>query len=246
MSGRRGSARVVWVAIATVLLLAIGASAQGFNSHSPAAGAGGAADQTPRLGRAYSSEVVGFGNVRPRKIFLGGDPTGLVEQIHWTAWGTVQAIGEGAAEYDWPGTAVAANGIAPGARVVAFHLGTCRGHRSYNAVEWYFPKDGEVFEPHRYVDTCTGAFVGTPNVISCPDVELADGAGRATLVNAAGMSCKAARPLIAEVPAAKYLPAGGRFVQGGFRCGTEGSRAQSTPLFSCQKGPLEFSFAVES
>jgi hypothetical protein len=246
MSGRRGGARVAWAVAAAVLLPAVPACAQALGAYPPKAAAREAAGPAPpRLGRARSSEQAGFGRVRPLKIFLGGDPTGLVEKIHWTGWGDGQAIGSGEAEYDWPGTAVADNGIVPGARVVAFHLGTCRGHLSYNAVEWYFPKDGQVFDPHEYIDTCTGAVLGIPNVVSCPDVRLADGAGTATFVNVSAMSCETASRLIAEAPAARYLSTGGRFIQSGFRCGTEGAKGPGSAGFSCQKGPLEFSYVAE-
>jgi hypothetical protein len=245
MSGRRGGARTAWAATATVLLLAVPACALGLSARSPAAGARAAAGAAPQLGRASSSAQSGFGRVRPQKIFLGGDPTGLVEHIRWTGWGAGEAIGEGDAEYEWPGTAVAANGIGPGARVVAFHLGTCHGHPSYNALEWYFPKDGQVFSSHTYIDACTGAYVGAPKVVSCPNVRLVDGAGTATYVNAEAMSCGAASQLIAQAPVAQYVPAGGRFIQSGFRCGTEGTRGASSQVFACQQGAREVSYLVE-
>jgi hypothetical protein len=55
--------------------------------------------------------------------------------------------------------------------------------------------------------------------------------------------CQAACRLIAEAPAADYLPAGGRFIQAGFRCGTGGVASGS--VFSCERGPQEFTYAVE-
>ncbi len=187
----------------------------------------------------------GFGDVRPQRIFLGGDPTGLVDGIRWSGWGGDRAIGYGDAEYDWPGTAVADNGPTPGARVVAFQLGTCRGRPSYNALEWYFPKYGQVFDPHEYLDTCTGATVGTPNVVSCPkNVRLADGAGTAAFIDVSAISCAAARRLIAQAPAAQYVVSGGRFMQSGFRCGTEGTRGGDSASFDCQRGRLEFAYML--
>ncbi len=241
---RRDRSRRLWATAVTVLLLAVPAYAAGFRAPLRRGGARAAAAHAPRLGSAYSPAVSGFGDVRPTKIFLGGDPTGLVRDIHWSGWESSQAIGHGDAEYDWPGTAVADNAITSGARVVAFHLGTCRGHRSYNALEWYFPRYGQLFNPHRYVNACTGDVVGTPSVRSCPDVRLMDGTGMATLVDVSAMSCETASRLIAEAPAAQYLPAGGRFIQSGFRCGTMGA-ASGPPFFSCEKGPLEFSYTIE-
>jgi hypothetical protein len=142
MSRRSRNSRVVWPAVAAVLLAvpacALG-NALGGGAHSLVTGARAAAEPAPRLGRASSPGRAGFGRVSPQRIFLGGGPTGLVEHIHWTGWGRSQAIGYGDAEYDWPGTAVAANGFTSGARVVAFHLGTCRGQPSYNRARVVLP-----------------------------------------------------------------------------------------------------------
>jgi hypothetical protein len=235
MSGGRGNA---WAAVVAVLL-AVAVCGLGFNVDPARAAAG----PVPRLGRAYRPGLAGFGRVLPEKIFLGGDPTGLVRHIHWSGWGSGEAVGYGEAEYDWPGIAVAANGFTSGARVVAFHLGSCRGRRSYNALEWYFPKYGQIFNPHHYIDACTGEFVGSSKSVSCPNVELKEGAGTATGVIVSAMSCASASHLIAEAPVARYVPQGGRFIQSGFRCGTEGGASDS--IFSCEKGPLEFSYTVE-
>lgn len=200
-----------------------------------------------RLGRSHRPGA-GFGQSRPRMIFLGGDPTGLLEKIHWSTWGGAQASGSGDAEYVWPGTSVAGNPIGPGARVVAFHLGTCHGVRSYNAVEWYFPRYGETFNPRDYFNTCTGRPVApVPMTSSCPDVTLTDGAGKATFVIAIGLSCASASTLIAAMPAARYLPAGGRFTESGYRCGSEGVSSEGgAALFGCQLGSREFSFSLEA
>lgn len=37
----------------------------------------------------------GFGRVKPREIFYGSDPTGLVCDIHWHSWGGRVARGTG-------------------------------------------------------------------------------------------------------------------------------------------------------
>jgi hypothetical protein len=205
-----------------------------------------AAAQAPRLGRPSRPGQAGYGEVRPSRIFNGGDPTGIVDRIQWTGWGSSQAIGAGDAEYVWPGTAVADNGIVPGARVVAFHLGRCRGRPSYNALEWYFPKYGQSFNPKQYIDTCTGNYVGAePPATACPDVRLADGAGTATEVKAIDMSCASARAIIAETNTTPYVAKGGRFLQAGFRCGTEGSvGGLPDALFDCQMGEEEFLWEV--
>jgi hypothetical protein len=43
----------------------------------------------------YAPQSRGFGSVRPAKIFNGGDPSGLVTNIHWDTWGGVEALGRG-------------------------------------------------------------------------------------------------------------------------------------------------------
>jgi hypothetical protein len=207
-----------------------------------------ASRQAPRLGRPWGRGQIGYGTVRPTHIFNGGDPTGEVEHIHWTGWGGSQAIGEGDAEYDWPGTSVASNGDTSGARVVAFHLGTCRGRPSYNAIEWYFPKYGQTFSSHDYINICTGKYVGdNPPETECPNVQLADGAGMATEVKAINMTCAAASAIIAATNTTQFGTGEGRFTQAGFRCGTEGTGVGlSSALFDCQMGEQEFLFWAEA
>jgi hypothetical protein len=204
-----------------------------------------AARQAPQLGRPWGPSQAGYGKVRPSHIFNGGDPTGDVEHVHWTGWGGSQAIGEGDAEYDWPGTSVASNSATSGARVVAFHLGTCRGHPSYNAIEWYFPKYGEAFNPNEYINICTGKYVGdnSPET-ECSDVQLSDEAGLATEVKAIHMTCAAASTIIAETNTTQFGTGEGRFVQAGFRCGTEGAVGLPNELFACQLGEQEFLYWV--
>lgn len=100
----------------------------------------------------------GFGQVEPSTIFNGGDPTGLVKHISWQSWGAAKAIGYGKAEYVGPNQSVATGRQKP-ATVVAFHLGTCDGKLMYEAVEWYFPGEGQSFNPAQYENICTGSYV---------------------------------------------------------------------------------------
>ena len=44
----------------------------------------------------------GFGQIRPSKIFNGGDPTGLVSHITWTSWGGARASGPARATTSGP------------------------------------------------------------------------------------------------------------------------------------------------
>ncbi len=62
---------------------------------------------TPVLGSAthniYAHAGHGFGQVRPATVFLGGDPTGMLDQITWSAWGGAEATGTGTSYWVGPG-----------------------------------------------------------------------------------------------------------------------------------------------
>jgi len=143
----RGGRR--WLGVAVVLVCAGCASSPG---HEQAA--------VPTLGRPAGlfAHGAGFGQVRPPKIFNGGDPTGLVSHITWTSWGGARASGTGMSDYVGPGQSVA-TGSQERVTVVAFDRGTCHGRPAYRAVEWYFPSHGQRFNPHRYENICTGTYV---------------------------------------------------------------------------------------
>jgi len=47
----------------------------------------------PRASKTTSTQ--GWGSIRPRTIFNGGDPTGLVKDISWSSWGGATAVGNG-------------------------------------------------------------------------------------------------------------------------------------------------------
>lgn len=42
--------------------------------------------------------------------------------------------------------------------IVLFHLGSCKGHRAYDAIEWYFPEHGQHYRPNSYIAPCTGQY----------------------------------------------------------------------------------------
>jgi hypothetical protein len=119
-----------------------------------------AASPPPTLGRAAGvfAHGTGFGQVKPTKIFNGGDPTGLVTHVVWTSWGGSRAVATGVSDYVGPGQSVAA-GTEETVTVVAFRLGTCHGKLMYQAVEWYFPQHGQTFRAGQYEDICTGSYV---------------------------------------------------------------------------------------
>lgn len=192
----------------------------------------------PVLGRSFGPNQQGFGRSSPPIVYLGGDPTGEVTSIRWSGWGTATAVGTGVSTWVWPGTAVGDNRPIAGARIVAFHLGRCRGRLSYNAVEWYFPRYGDAFDPRQYVNTCTGAYVGAqPSMTRCVRN------GTAFDIQVVGISCSAADRLIAGTPLRRYERSGGRFVEGEYRCGTEGDLAGAA-IFECGLGARDLLFEV--
>jgi len=203
------------------------------------------------LGHIWAPYQKGYGQARPVTVDNGGDPTGLVRRIRWTGWGNSRAIGIGISTYVWPGTVTADNRPTSGARVVAFHLGTCRGRPSYNAVVWYFPKYGDTFHPNHYINACTGAYVGfSPKTVSCPNVPITDSKRIATQIDVTNVSCVTASRLIAHSPAARFVPPRRWFVwhfmQSGFRCGSSGNGSDpSFPIgFGCGLDNQHFYFRL--
>ena len=100
----------------------------------------------------------GYGHVKPRTIFNGGDPTGLVKAIHWSSWGGPRATGTGTALWVGPHQIVAQGKFETGARIVLFQRGRCHGRSAYNAIEWYFPQHGQKFSAGTYINACTGTY----------------------------------------------------------------------------------------
>jgi hypothetical protein len=108
------------------------------------AGHGGPPGPAPTLGvaAAWGASAVGFGQVKPAEISLGGDPTGLLTGITWASWGGSTATGTGTSTYVGPNQSTA-QGVQETATVVASDLGTCAGVAAYQQVKWYFPEQGE-------------------------------------------------------------------------------------------------------
>lgn len=98
----------------------------------------------PILGTSPEAGMIpdarGFGHVRPRLIFLGGDPSGVVCRIHWLTWGQRFAIGTGVALDAIHGVS---NGRWAPVVVTLSRLGTQHGRPAYRRLDWAFP-DGEV------------------------------------------------------------------------------------------------------
>jgi hypothetical protein len=88
--------------------------------------------------------TIGFGQVQPGEIYLGGDPTGDLQDITWASWGGPQATGQGTA----PDVTESADGTVAGApavtaTVVAWDPMICDGTLTYTEFGWYFPQDGQ-------------------------------------------------------------------------------------------------------
>jgi hypothetical protein len=137
-----------WLAPRPALALADSAHALADSAH---------AEPTLGLRTGTFADGSGFGQVRPKTVYNGGDPTGLVISISWHGWGGPQATGAGRGLYVAPGQAVAQGKIEP-VRVVAFDLGTCNGRYMYAAVEWYFPQHNQTFDASLFEDACIGAY----------------------------------------------------------------------------------------
>jgi hypothetical protein len=134
-------------ATATIAAVALGIAA-----------ATAAASAVPILAGPWSTGQKGYGHAKPRTIFNGGDPTGLVKAIRWTSWGGHRATGTGTAEWVGPHQSVAQGQFEKGAKVVLFQLGSCHGRSAYNAIEWYFPSHGQKFSSGTYINACTGTY----------------------------------------------------------------------------------------
>lgn len=117
------------------------------------------AGPSPTLGVAsvWGASAIGFGQVKPAEISLGGDPTGILTGITWQSWGGATATGTGTSTYVPPGASTA-QGSAQTATVEAFELGTCGGAPAYEEVKWYFPGEGEtlITGANRTIHTCAG------------------------------------------------------------------------------------------
>jgi hypothetical protein len=85
----------------------------------------------PVLGSAHAfSGGKGFGTVKPKTVYFGGDPTGNFTNLTWTRWGTAKSTGNGKGYYPPPGKPVA-DAVRVPVTLVASKLGTCHGHLAY-------------------------------------------------------------------------------------------------------------------
>jgi hypothetical protein len=200
---------------------------------------------TPTLGRPWGPYQKGYGEVKPRTIFGGGDPTGLVEHVRWRSWGG-RAIGSGIGYWNWPGLGVSDGTVRARAVVVAYDLGRCRGKPAYRKLQWYFPKYGGVFDRWDAMDICTPAVGPSRPYRKCGAVALRSPPGRASHIQAAGLTCRRARAILAASPSARYVRRRGRFRAAGLYCGSEGKGGGDPPLLECARGHIDIFFEVSA
>jgi hypothetical protein len=114
-----------------------------------------AASPTPVLGwKAAFPNGKGFGKVKPRIVYLGGDPTGYVSKLRWTRWGRAMAIGHG---QGWCAGESVAQGYYCKASLHVYDLGSCHGHRAYRMISFYFkPRANRPWERGATYNACTG------------------------------------------------------------------------------------------
>lgn len=206
------------------------------------------AARLPTLGRTHGPFQQGYGRVRPATIFGGGDPTGLVQHVHWVHWGQPETIGRGIADFVWPGQSVAGGSVLSPATIVAYDLGRCGGHLAYRKLSWYFPEYGQRFERQQFMGICGNGYSPYRPPTACGPIAIVSPEGFAESVSAQGLSCPEALGLVANSPAVSYLYSGGRFVYSNLYCGTEGYKPEfsSPPVtFECARGPVSVSFSLD-
>lgn len=101
-----------------------------------------ASSSTPVLGSAKAfMGGQGFGKVKPKTVFLGGDPTGLFKKLSWKDWGSSTTTGTGSGYYPPPGKPTADSVKVP-VTLIASSIGKCNGHEAYRKLATYFTYKG--------------------------------------------------------------------------------------------------------
>jgi hypothetical protein len=105
-----------------------------------------------------SAGITGFGEVAPADISMGAVASSPhVDSISWSNWGAPEATGQGQAIDGTGQTGPVSSWPVKPVTVVAFDLGNCGGGPpAYQKVTWYFPEDGQTFDPSAATNACTG------------------------------------------------------------------------------------------
>ncbi|HVC08196.1 MAG TPA: hypothetical protein VND98_11510 [Solirubrobacterales bacterium] len=98
--------------------------------------------------KSFAFKGAGWGTEKPAKIFNGGDPSGLVTQIHWKHWGEVVALGQGRNSIFKPKGGYYPHQVT--IKLRASVIGTCGGRRAYTRLYASEPsRPGGPFGPWR-------------------------------------------------------------------------------------------------
>jgi hypothetical protein len=79
----------------------------------------------------------GFGTEKPKRFFNGGDPSGLVSNIHWRNWGAPTAIGHGLTSIFKPQGGYYRKLVR--IKLQARGIGTCDGKQAYQQLRFRVP-----------------------------------------------------------------------------------------------------------
>jgi hypothetical protein len=97
---------------------------------------------------AFAPNGTGWGKAHPSEIFNGGDPSGLVTDIHWRTWGGPTAIGFGRNAIFKPGGGYYRKQVR--IKLRAESLGNCGGRRAYTRLSVRVPaRPGGPLRPWR-------------------------------------------------------------------------------------------------
>jgi hypothetical protein len=88
-------------------------------------------------GKAFAPNGEGWGTERPRTIYNGGDPSGLVTGVRWLTWGGETAIGWGKNAIFKPPGGYYRRPVA--IKLKASHAGRCAGRRAYTRLSFREP-----------------------------------------------------------------------------------------------------------
>ena len=111
----------------------------------------------PVLGVKFGNYVSGFGVTRPSTVRYGGDGYSSVSTIVWKKWGSGRATGTGIGWYV-PSGASSGEGLRKRTEVLAYGRGRCGSVFAYTQFSFWFPTEKQTFNPHFFIDTCSGVW----------------------------------------------------------------------------------------
>jgi hypothetical protein len=88
-------------------------------------------------GKAFAPNGEGWGTERPRRIFNGGDPSGLITNVHWSTWGGRVAFGWGRNSIFKPNGGYYRHPVT--IKLRAKRIGGCEGRRAYTQLSFRSP-----------------------------------------------------------------------------------------------------------